>query len=82
MTAAAFCFSIMNIAIRTVAADLDPLEIAFFRNLFALAFMLPWLAHAGLGGLRTRRLGTHIWRATIGMLAMVCWFYSVALLPN
>jgi len=81
MTAAAFFFSIMNIAIRTVAAELDPLEIAFFRNLFALAFMLPWLARAGFGGLRTRRLGTHLWRAAIGMLAMVCWFYSVALLP-
>ncbi len=81
MTAAAFCFSIMNIAIRIVSAELDPLEIAFFRNLFALLFMLPWLAHAGLAGLATRRLGTHLWRAAMGMLAMVCWFYSIALLP-
>jgi drug/metabolite transporter (DMT)-like permease len=81
MTAAAFCFSIMNIAIRIVSGELDPLQIAFFRNLFALAFMLPWLARAGLAGLATRRLGTHLWRAAMGMLAMVCWFYSIALLP-
>jgi drug/metabolite transporter (DMT)-like permease len=81
MTAAAFCFSVMNIAIRTVSAELDPLEIAFFRNLFALAFMMPWLVRTGLGGLSTRRLGTHLWRAAMGMIAMVCWFYSVALLP-
>ena len=81
MTAAAFCFSIMNIAIRIVSGELDPLEIAFFRNFFALAFMLPWLARAGLAGLATRRPGTHLWRAAMGMLAMVCWFYSIALLP-
>jgi drug/metabolite transporter (DMT)-like permease len=81
MTAAAFFFSIMNVAIRIAAVELDPLEIAFFRNLFALAFMLPWLARTGLGGLRTARLGTHFWRAAMGMMAMVCWFYSVALLP-
>ena len=81
MTAAAFCFSIMNIAIRIVSGELDPLQIAFFRNLFALAFMLPWLARAGLAGLATRRIGTHLWRAAMGMLAMVCWFYSIALLP-
>ena len=81
MTAAAFCFSIMNVAIRIVSGELDPLQIAFFRNLFALAFMLPWLARAGLTGLATRRIGTHLWRAAMGMLAMVCWFYSIALLP-
>ncbi len=81
MIAAAFCFSIMNIAIRIVSSELDPLEIAFFRNFFALAFMLPWLAHTGLAGLATGRLGTHLWRAAMGMMAMVCWFYSIALLP-
>ena len=57
MTGAAFCFSIMNIAIRVLSAELDPLQIAFLRNLFAALFMLPWLAKAGLGGLRTRRPG-------------------------
>lgn len=81
MTAAAFCFSIMNIAIRIVSAELEPLQIAFFRNLFALAFMLPWLWRAGFGALRTRRLGAHVWRALIGLAAMICWFYSIALLP-
>ena len=81
MTAAAFAFSWMNIAIRAVSAEMDPLQIAFFRNLFALMFMLPWLASAGLDGLKTERLKHHLLRAAIGMAAMVCWFYSVALLP-
>ncbi len=81
MTSAALCFSIMNVAIRIVSVELDPLQIAFLRNFFALIFMLPWLARAGLDGLRTRRLATHFWRAAFGLAAMICWFYSIALLP-
>jgi len=81
MTGAAFCFSVMNIAIRAVSAELDPLQIAFFRNLVALCFMLPWLLSVGWEGLRTERLGVHLWRAAIGLVAMICWFYSIALLP-
>jgi drug/metabolite transporter (DMT)-like permease len=81
MTAAAFCFSVMNYLVRLAAEELNPIEIAFFRNLFALAFMLPWLARVGLSGLATRRFPTHAWRALIGLAAMFCWFYSVALMP-
>ncbi|MEM7224798.1 MAG: DMT family transporter [Pseudomonadota bacterium] len=81
MIVAAFCFSVMNIAIRYAAETLDPLQIAFFRNVFAFAFMLPWLYRAGFAGLHTERLGAHAVRAVIGMMAMVMWFYSVTLLP-
>lgn len=81
MILAALGFSFMNIAIRIVAEELEPLQIAFFRNFFALLFMLPWLASAGMKGLRTTRLRLHLLRAAIGMFAMVFWFYSIALLP-
>ena len=81
MTAAAFCFSVMNVIIREASAELSPLQIAFFRNFFALLFMLPWLARAGLGSLRTERLGLHVWRALLGLAAMILWFTAVSILP-
>ncbi len=81
MIAAAFGFSLMNMFIRIAAAELHPFTIAFFRNLFALAFILPWLARTGLSGLRTQRLGTHLLRGLFGITAMLCWFSSVVLLP-
>ena len=81
MTAASLGFSVMNIAIRSAAEELDPLQIAFFRNLFALLFMLPWLWQVGAAGLKTAHLGLHLWRAVIGLMAMCLWFYSIALLP-
>ncbi len=81
MIAAALGFSMMNAMVRVVAADLNALEIAFFRNFFALIFLLPWLARAGRAGLRTGRLGTHFFRSVIALGAMSCWYFSIAILP-
>jgi drug/metabolite transporter (DMT)-like permease len=82
MTAAAFFFSIMNYLVRLAAEELEPIEVAFFRNLFALLFMLPWLLRVGWSGLATKRLGIHIWRAVLGMGAMACWFYGAGRPPS
>lgn len=81
MVGAAFCFAVMTGLIRYGSASLEPIQIAFFRNLFALLFMMPWLLSVGPGALRTERIGLHGVRAIVGILAMVCWFYAVALLP-
>lgn len=81
MTLAAFLFSLMNTLVRVVSADLPPLEVAFFRNLFALASMLPWMLSSGFSGLRTSHFRLHLARAVIGVFAMGFWFTSLALVP-
>jgi len=81
MTAAAFCFSVMNVFVRLAADDMEPLQVAFFRNFFALMFMLPWLARAGLEGLRTRRFKLHLLRSIFALLTMITWFSALAILP-
>lgn len=81
MVLAAFGFSLMNMFIRVAAVELHPFQIAFFRNVFALLFMLPWLVSTGLSGLHTQRLGTHILRSLFGITAMLCWFSAVVALP-
>ena len=81
MTAAAFCFSVMNVFVRLAAEELHPMEVAFFRNFFALALMLPWLARAGLGALRTERIKLHLLRSFFALLTMITWFSALALLP-
>ena len=81
MIVATFGFSLMAGLIRFASQSLDPFQIVFFRNFFALLFMMPWLARAGLGGLRTERLGLHFGRAAFGLCAMSSWFSAVALLP-
>jgi drug/metabolite transporter (DMT)-like permease len=57
-------------------------EIMFWRQAMAIPLLLAWLGSRGeLGSLRTRRLGTHGRRATLGMAGMVCNFSAAVLLP-
>jgi drug/metabolite transporter (DMT)-like permease len=81
MIAATTAFALMIILIRHLTATFDPLQVVFFRNVFGLIAMLPWLAGQGIGGLRTQRLGLHALRATIGVVSMICWFTALSLMP-
>ncbi|TWA84487.1 S-adenosylmethionine uptake transporter [Azospirillum brasilense] len=81
MLGAALFIAIGNAMIRHVSGELHPFEIVFFRNLFSLMFMLPWIAAVGLGRLRTGRAGLYASRSATSLVAMLCWFYSVTHMP-
>ncbi len=58
------------------------IEIMLFRQLFAIPFILLWVAFgAGLGSLRTRHFGMHLTRSAVGLTGMVFNFGAVLLLP-
>lgn len=75
------CFSLIAVLVRHVSSALHPFEIVFFRNLFGLAFMLPWFLNHGRASLRTGRPMLHGFRALSGVGAMLCWFTAITLMP-
>jgi len=81
MTFAALCFALMNVLVREAGRTLDPIQIAFLRNAFALAFISPWILRHGRAAFKTECLGLHIWRAVTGIIAMFIWFSAVVLVP-
>lgn len=82
MLAATLLFSAMHGSIRHVAnTGLHPFEIAFFRNLFSLLFVLPWFVRYGLEPLRTRHFKMHALRTVLNVAAMLCFFYALAVTP-
>jgi drug/metabolite transporter (DMT)-like permease len=81
MLSSGFFFSCLNAEIRYLSEFLHPFETAFFRNFFGLAFMLPWLFRTGLSGLRTNRLKLYVFRTTLGLISMLCWFTALGMLP-
>jgi drug/metabolite transporter (DMT)-like permease len=80
-TAATLFFSIMSILIRHASAELHALEIVFFRNLLALAWMTPWLLKVGTAGMKTQRIGMFWARAALGMVGMTSGFWAITLIP-
>ncbi len=81
MLLACACFSVMNGIVRHLSASLDPLLIVFFRCLFGMIAMTPWLMRGGLGSLRTARRGLHVLRAAIAAVAMMAWFTGISVMP-
>jgi drug/metabolite transporter (DMT)-like permease len=81
MTVATAVFACMHSLVRYTSAELHPFEIAFFRNLFGLAAVLPLLLRAGRAGLVTRRPALQALRGAIGVVAMLAWFYGLSVVP-
>lgn len=82
MTGTAISFAVMAILIRLASHQIHAFEIAFFRNLFGLMFMLPWLLRGkGLSRLATPKFGLYLLRATFGIAAMLSFFWSLTAMP-
>ena len=81
ITLAALSFTLMAAVIKALGSRLDSFEIAFFRCVFALAVTFPFLLREGDAAFRTQRLGLHIGRAAVGVVAMFCGYYGITKLP-
>lgn len=81
MIASMAWFSLMNIFIRYASHELHTTQIVFLRNLFSMVLLLPWVLRHGSQILVTDRIKGHFWRATVGIVGMQLWFFSVASLP-
>lgn len=74
-------FAAMAVTIRLASADLSTYEIAFFRNLFGLLFLLPVLFRGGWYLPRTTQLSRYLLRCAIGVASMLCGFWALGHLP-
>ena len=74
-------FSSMHALIRFMSADLHAFELAFFRNLFGVLVVLPWMLRSGLAPLKTKRLGLHSVRGLLNGIGMLMFFYAVSITP-
>ena len=81
--ASGFMFSLMSLLIKVLTSDgtLHPLQVAWFRAIFGLITLLPFVLRSWRTATRTRRLGSHLIRAAFGATSMMLGFYSVAYLP-
>ena len=74
-------FSIMHGLVRFVAEVMPPFQIAFFRNIFGLAFLFPLLIRSGFVILRTERIALHALRGLINVGAMLMFFTALSISP-
>jgi drug/metabolite transporter (DMT)-like permease len=82
-TAGATSFGLMAASIKLAyGAGVAPLETIFYRSAFALPIVLMWMASTGnLMAWRTQRPLAHVWRASVGLTAMMLSFAALDYLP-
>lgn len=78
MTSAALLFAAMAAGIKFVSQSLPGEMVVFFRNLFGLIALAPWIVRHGWSSLGTRRPWGHMARAAAGLAAMYCYFFALA----
>ena len=67
---------------RYFTGEIHTFKIVFFRSVFGMVFLLPWLFKVGLlTGLRTQRIGMHMARGFIGLAVIYVLFTAIALAP-
>src|SRR5947209_1120441 len=76
-----FCAVLMNVLIRLAAQRMHPFEVTFFRCLFSLGFMLPFIVRAGPALFHNQKIGFFTLRAAVGLISMLTWFYGITLVP-
>lgn len=81
MLASAVAFAATHTAVRHLTGDLHAFQIAFFRNLFALVLLAPWLFRAGPAALRTARPGLFVARGSLNAAFILIYFLALGLVP-
>lgn len=81
MLASGLLFSTMGALVKHVSAQLPVEMVVFFRSAMGLIALLPWVLRRGVGHLKTKNLGGHLWRGLAGVAAMYSYFYAIAHLP-
>ena len=82
MSGAIVSFSLMAIAGRAVALDLDTFEIMMYRSIVGVAIVSAVAATTGhLGDIKFRRLGLHSVRNISHFAGQNLWFYAITVSP-
>src|SRR5438270_11570776 len=81
MLLSGLCAVMMNVLIRLAAQRMHPFEVTFFRCLFGLLVMAPFIIRAGPALLHNQKIGFFTLRAAVGLVSMLTWFYGITLVP-
>lgn len=81
MLGSALFFTVMSSLVKILGTRLDSFEVAFFRSLTGMLFILPLLLRLGRRGVHTRRPWLHLLRGAFGSLGMMLGFYAFVHLP-
>ena len=77
VSAGSMTLVIMATVVKHLGSNLPAMEILFFRSAVGFLFVLPVFWRDPFEPLRTKRLGMHFTRGTIGAIGNICFFWTI-----
>lgn len=81
MLGSALLFTVMSTLVKVLGSRLSAFEVAFFRSLTGLLFILPLIMRRGISSVHTHRPWLHLFRGALGSMGMMFGFYAFVHLP-
>ena len=77
---ATFFGSFMGAGVKFLSDDLHPIIICFYRSLMGLILITPFVARNNFKALQTKNMRLQIFRASINIISMICWFSAIGMM--
>ena len=81
MILSAACFAAAHAGVRELSDEVHPFATAFYRNVFGILFLLPWLLKNNFAVLKTKHLKLHTLRGLLNSGFMLGFFFALSLIP-
>ena len=81
MVLSAISFAAAHAGVRELSSDIHPFATAFYRNIFGILLLLPWLVHNNFSALKTNCFKLHLLRGGLNSGFMLGFFLALSLIP-
>ena len=81
MLVAGFLFATMGVFVKLASEHFDAAEMAMYRSLFSLLWVLGFVALKPGATLRTPHTAAHAMRGIVGSVSLIGYFYAITRLP-
>ena len=81
MGVAAALVSVMHVLVRDLSSEINPIQIAFYRNVIGFMMLFPFLLRQDRSLWITKQQKLQFFRAIIGTCALLSWFTALGMMP-
>ena len=81
MAVAAAIISVMHVLVRDLSSEINPIQIAFYRNVIGFMMLFPFLLRQDRSLWITKQPKLQFVRAIIGTCALLSWFTALGMMP-
>ncbi|MEZ5728560.1 MAG: DMT family transporter [Burkholderiaceae bacterium] len=78
---AGLLFNLLNTTLRAMSLQLDPMQVAFLRNVFGLLAVLPFFLRRSAASIWPRNPRGMVWRGIAHTIGLLLWFSALPHLP-